>query len=68
LFSEGTEGFVIPIRDAERLTERLQYLADNPEARTSMGQKALQRVQILGGWSEYGDSAMVIYKALAAHA
>jgi glycosyltransferase involved in cell wall biosynthesis len=64
LFSDGQEGFIVPIRDVDALANRLQQLADQPEKRTLMGQRALQRVQGLGGWRDYGERAMAIYKEI----
>lgn len=54
LFSDGVQGFVVPIRDAEALRWRMQQLADDPELARAMRQAALGRVQQLGGWSSYG--------------
>ncbi len=62
LFTDGEEGYIVPIRDVDALAEKLQYLADHPEQRTEMGKKALQRVQRLGGWHDYGEKAMTIYR------
>jgi glycosyltransferase involved in cell wall biosynthesis len=61
LFQDGEQGFIVPIRDADALAERMQRLADNPGLRMEMGAKALERVRGLGGWHEYGDRAMQIY-------
>lgn len=61
LFSDGEEGYTVPIRDINALTEKLQQLADNPNKRYDMGQKALARVRNLGGWGSYGEKAMEIY-------
>jgi glycosyltransferase involved in cell wall biosynthesis len=55
LFTDGVEGFIVPIRDADALRERLQQLADDPALRHRMSEAALLRVQHLGGWSQYGD-------------
>ena len=64
LFTDGDEGFIVPIRDVDALAIRLQQLADNPEQRFAMGQRALARVQSFGGWNQYGDKAMAIYAEL----
>jgi alpha-maltose-1-phosphate synthase len=64
LFTHGDEGFIVPIRDVKALTERLQQLADNLEQRAKMAEYALARVQTLGGWQGYGETAMAIYKGL----
>ncbi|HTW45844.1 MAG TPA: glycosyltransferase family 4 protein [Acidobacteriaceae bacterium] len=54
LFSNGVEGFLVPIRSPEAICERLTQLADEPELRQRMSEAALMRVQSLGGWREYG--------------
>ena len=64
LFTDGDEGFIVPIRDVNALAVRLQQLADNPEQRFAMGQRALARVQSFSGWNQYGDKAMAIYAEL----
>lgn len=61
LFTDGDEGYIVPIRDVKALAERLQQLGDKPEERAAMGKRALARVQSLGGWSSYGEKAMAIY-------
>lgn len=61
LFTDGDEGYIVPIRNVDVLVERLQQLADKPEQRAAIGKRALARVQALGGWSNYGDMAMAIY-------
>jgi glycosyltransferase involved in cell wall biosynthesis len=55
LYTDGVEGFTVPIRDARAIADRLQLLADDPELQRSMGAAALQRVQSMGGWTTYGD-------------
>jgi alpha-maltose-1-phosphate synthase len=55
LFTDGVEGFIVPIRDPDALADRLQRLADDPDLQRSMREAALQRVQNIGGWKEYGD-------------
>ncbi len=55
LFTDGVEGFIIPIRDPIALANRLQRLADEPDLRRSMREAAFQRVRSIGGWKKYGD-------------
>lgn len=55
LLTNGLEGFVVPIRDPDAIRQRIQELADNPERQRAMGEAAQKRVQLLGGWSDYGD-------------
>lgn len=68
LFADGREGRIVPIRDADALAHSLQQLADHPADRAAMGLASLQRVSGIGGWSNYGDSAMAVYRALGSHA
>jgi len=54
LFEDGVEGFILPIRSPTAISERLQFLADNPIQRESMSQSALSRVASMAGWKRYG--------------
>jgi alpha-maltose-1-phosphate synthase len=65
LFSDGQEGYIVPIRDAGALAERLQHLADHPEQRAEMGQRALAKVKSLGGWHQYGEKVMSILNSIS---
>jgi starch synthase len=55
LFTDGVEGFIVPIRDADALLERMEELAQNPAQQRRMSEAALRRVRELGGWNHYGD-------------
>ena len=54
LFTDGQEGFIVPIRSPGVIADRLQQLADEPLLRERMSQAALARVKQLGGWDAYG--------------
>jgi colanic acid/amylovoran biosynthesis glycosyltransferase len=41
--TDGIEGFVVPIREATALADRIELLADSPARRREMGQAARQR-------------------------
>ena len=64
LFEDGKEGFIVPIRRADEIAERLQRIADNPALRSRMSEAAIARVKQLGGWHAYGDQALATYEAL----
>lgn len=64
LFEDGVEGFIVPIRSVDAIVERLQRFADDRTLRDQMGQKALAKVKKIGGWKEYGDGALAIYRNL----
>jgi glycosyltransferase involved in cell wall biosynthesis len=54
LFTHEVEGFIVPIRNADAMAQKLQLLADNPSLRQKMSEAALLKVQTLGGWDGYG--------------
>jgi alpha-maltose-1-phosphate synthase len=54
LFSDGIEGFIVPVRDVPALTDKIQRLADDGALQARMSESALRRVQLIGGWNEYG--------------
>jgi starch synthase len=64
LFEDGQQGFIVPIRQADILTQRMQALADDPTLRDALSEQALRRVQGAGGWRDYGTQAMQIYTEL----
>jgi len=55
LFTDGVEGFIVPIRDADALLARMEELAQNPALQKQMSEAGLRRVRELGGWDHYGD-------------
>jgi len=66
LMTDGVEGFIVPVRDVGALAEKLQHLADQPQLREMMSEKALQKVRGFGGWDKYGELAMKIYSEVNA--
>jgi glycosyltransferase involved in cell wall biosynthesis len=64
LFTDGVEGFILPIRSPGPIAERLQQLADDPALRARMSVAALARVQHLGGWRQFGDRWEALLRAL----
>jgi alpha-maltose-1-phosphate synthase len=64
LFTDGKEGFIVPIRDPQAIADRLQLLADDPDRRAAMSEAALQLVKGLGGWTEYGNQMVEVFRKL----
>jgi starch synthase len=56
LFTDGVEGYIVPIRDVGALSDRMQRIADDPQLQRRMSDSALARVKQLGGWRHYGDA------------
>ncbi len=63
---DGTDGFIIPIRDVEKLKEKLLYLYENQEMCERMGQSAKERVAYGFTWDDYGDRIIKEYKRILA--
>ena len=66
LFTDGVEGFIVPIRDARAIGEKILTLYENPAMREQMGEAALLRVRKIGGWNDYGDRAAEYYHEMLA--
>jgi starch synthase len=64
LYTNGVEGFIVPIRSSEGIASGLQHLADDPILQRSMSQAALTRVKSLGGWADYGVQYAAFLKEL----
>lgn len=64
LFTEGVEGFTVPIRDPAAMADRMQQLAEDPALQKRMSEAALARVHQLGGWQQYGDGWELLLRNL----
>jgi alpha-maltose-1-phosphate synthase len=56
LFTDGEQGFIVPDRDVDALTQRMQQIADDPALQRKLSEAALLRVKTLGGWDQYGET------------
>jgi starch synthase len=54
VITDGRDGFVVPIRDANAITERLLYLHGHPSERRRIGEAASARAQQFS-WDAYGQ-------------
>lgn len=66
LFTDGVEGFIVPIRDGAAIADKIVFLREHPEVRDAMGAAALARVRALGGWNSYGEQMAAMYQAALA--
>jgi len=64
LITDGKEGFIVPIRSSQAITDRLQQLADEPALRQSMSEAAIQKVKSIGGWDSYGTDFSQLFKEI----
>jgi glycosyltransferase involved in cell wall biosynthesis len=65
LFTDGVEGFIVPIRSSEAIRDKLQWMMDNKDLRDQMAAAATERVKGMGGWDRYGESVESVYQKLA---
>lgn len=65
LFQHGKEGFIVPVRDARGISERLEQLAQDADLRRGMSEAAVRRVKQLGGWDAYGSAYAALCQELA---
>jgi alpha-maltose-1-phosphate synthase len=68
LFTNGQEGFLVPIRSPEAIAEKLQRLADEPTLRAKMSTAAQARAQTLNGWEATGQKLVQSLQTLTATA
>lgn len=62
---DGIDGFVIPERDADAISDRLDRLYRDPDMRREMGQRAAQRARAFG-WEAYTAKARRVLADLGA--
>jgi glycosyltransferase involved in cell wall biosynthesis len=54
IIADGESGFIVPIRDAAAIKERILFLYKNRDAKITMGKKALERVSDFT-WEKYAE-------------
>lgn len=64
LFSDGKEGFIVPVRSPEIIAEHLERLADDKNLRNAMSDSAVNRISSIRGWDSYGDAYVKLLKIL----
>ena len=64
LYRDDCEGFIVPVRDPQAISERLERLADDRELLAAMRAAAVQRVERIGGWNEYGEHWVALLREL----
>ena len=55
LYTDEEAGFIVPIRAAAAIADRMQQMADDRVLQHTMRAAALRQVQTIGGWNHYGD-------------
>jgi glycosyltransferase involved in cell wall biosynthesis len=53
-FTDGQEGFIVPIRSSESILRAMQQLADDPSFAANLRLRCVQRMRDVDGWNGYG--------------
>ncbi len=64
LFTDGKEGFIVPIRDNDAIAEALTQLFEDRALLQSMSIAARQRVEHIAGWDDYGAQIIALFRTL----
>lgn len=65
--SEGVDGFVVPIRDADALGQKLSMLYEQPEMRMEMGKAAARKAGNDLSWQAYGERLVAFLESCQRH-
>jgi len=60
---DGVDGFVVPIRDADALAEKILFFYENEEARRKMGKAAREYARQFT-WERYGEQVIAAYRRI----
>lgn len=64
LFDDGVEGWLIKARDVDGLSTLLENCSQDLEGCEAMGQRALKKVQSMGGWDTYAQRMRSVFVEL----
>jgi glycosyltransferase involved in cell wall biosynthesis len=53
-FSDGQEGFIVPIRSSQSILRAMQQLADDPSLAANLRSRCVERMRAVDGWDGYG--------------
>jgi len=62
LFTDGREGFIVPVRSPEAIRDKILLLYEDSARREAMSKAALERVKSYGGWKSYGEKTFQVYQ------
>jgi glycosyltransferase involved in cell wall biosynthesis len=61
---DGLDGFIVPLRDASMLAEKMQYFYDNQDKIAQMGKSAGEHAKDFT-WDKYGHKLIGIYNKIS---
>lgn len=66
LFTDGREGFILPVGDVAGIADRLRRLHGDRDLLEAMSQAAVARTRAIAGWGAYAERLMDAYADLIA--
>ena len=66
LFTDGREGFILPVGDVAGIADRLRRLHADRDLLEAMSQAAVARTRAIAGWGAYAERLMDAYADLIA--
>lgn len=61
---DDIDGFIIPIRDVEKLKEKILFFYENPDIAKKMGENAKERAKLSFTWHDYGEKIFESYSKI----
>ncbi|MBI3591463.1 MAG: glycosyltransferase family 4 protein [Candidatus Melainabacteria bacterium] len=61
MIRDNKDGFIVPIRNAEAIKEKIIYLYEHPQIREEVGRSAKERVEKEFTWDNYGEKVVSEY-------
>lgn len=65
IFTDGREGFILPIRDSGEITRALEALARDEALRLRMSEEGLRTAARMRGWDAYGRAMTGLFTEVA---
>lgn len=64
LIEDGKQGFIIPIRDIEKLKEKILWCYNHRKRCDEMGKEAHNKIKTGHTWDDYGDNLIGTYREI----
>lgn len=64
LLPETDRAFIVPIRDAQAITDKLERFCQEPDLYAKLSKKVQEIVLGLGGWDDYGAKSGAFYREI----
>ena len=62
--TDGETGCIVPMKDAEAIADKVEWLINHPEERQRIGQNASKMMKTRFTWEKYAENVKQIYKEM----